>query len=108
MAHIPVLLNEALDWLRIRPEGTYVDCTLGGGGYAEAIANRLTTGRLLAIDQDASAIEAARERLASAGDRILYFHAGFSQLADILGQVGASGVDGIVAEIGRASCRERV
>jgi 16S rRNA (cytosine1402-N4)-methyltransferase len=114
MAHIPVLLNEAIEWLRIRPEGTYVDCTLGGGGYSEAIAERLTSGRVIAIDRDADAIQTARQRLARFGDRILYSQASFSQLAEILGQVGASqagttGADGIVADLGisRAQIEDR-
>ena len=109
MAHIPVLLNEAIEWLRIRPEGTYVDCTLGAGGYSQAIAERLSSGRVIAIDRDADAIQAARQRLAGFGDRILYSQASFSQLAQTLGQLGATGADGIVADLGisRAQIEDR-
>lgn len=112
MAHIPVLLNEAIEWLRIRPEGVYVDCTLGAGGYSQAIAERLSSGQVIAVDRDADAIQAARQRLAGFGDRIQYFHASFSQLAETLGQVGAvgtTGADGIVADLGisRAQIEDR-
>jgi len=114
MAHIPVLLNEAIEWLRIRPEGTYVDCTLGAGGYSQAIADRLSSGRVIAIDRDADAIHAARQRLAGFGNRIVYFQASFSQLAETLGQAGAiqagtTGADGIVADLGisRAQIEDR-
>lgn len=100
MAHIPVLLDEAIEWLRVRPDGTYVDCTLGSGGYTEAIARRLTSGRVIAIDRDSAAIEAARQSLAALEGRILYSHAKFSELGQSLGQAGATGADGIVADLG--------
>jgi 16S rRNA (cytosine1402-N4)-methyltransferase len=100
MAHIPVLLNEAIEWLRLSPDGIYVDCTVGEGGYAAAIAGRLRGGRLIAIDRDPRAIEAARQRLAAFGDRVMLRRSRFSELPQILQQVGVEAVDGIVADLG--------
>src|SRR5713226_10269808 len=98
MGHIPVLLNEVIEWLRTDPSGTYLDCTLGAGGYARAIAERLTTGRLIAIDRDPYAMAAAQERLADLAGRVLYFQARFSEWQQIWEQVGAMPLDGIVAD----------
>ncbi len=100
MAHIPVLLNEVVEWLRIQPAGMYLDCTLGAGGYARAIAERLTTGRLIAIDRDPYAMAAAQERLADLAGRVLYFQARFSELQRIWEQAGAMPLDGIAADLG--------
>lgn len=97
MGHIPVLLEEAVQWLAVRPEGTYVDCTLGVAGYARAIAERLTTGRLIAIDRDPDALAAAPERLGPYADRVTLVHASFSELPRILNGVLA---DGLVADLG--------
>ncbi len=97
MGHIPVLLEQALHWLQIRPGGVYADCTLGSGGYAEAIAGRLGDGRLVAIDRDPEAIRRAQERLGRFGDRIRLVHSGFSELERIL---AGSLVDGLVADLG--------
>jgi 16S rRNA (cytosine1402-N4)-methyltransferase len=97
MAHISVLLDVVLEWLQIRPEGTYVDCTLGAGGYTEAIAGRLTTGRLIAIDRDPQAIDRVRERLGDAGGRIKYVRSSYGELERILEGTLA---DGIVADLG--------
>lgn len=101
MAHIPVLLAEAIEWLRIDPGGTYADCTLGGGGYARAIAERLTAGgRLIAIDRDPQALERARQRLAEFRDRIVYVPSSFGDLQQVWEQVGAMPPNGIVADLG--------
>jgi 16S rRNA (cytosine1402-N4)-methyltransferase len=97
MAHIPVLLDEVLRWLEVKPSGTYVDCTLGSGGYAEAIAARLATGRLIAIDRDPDALARARARLGDAGERIRYAQSSYGALAEILGGTPAQG---IVADLG--------
>ena len=97
MGHVSVLLPQALRWLNVQPGGTYVDCTLGAGGYAEAILERLGAGRLVAIDRDADALERARARLGGAGGRIEYAHGSFGDLERIL---GGGLVDGIVADIG--------
>lgn len=72
--HKPVLLEECLEALAIRPEGVYVDGTLGRAGHSQAILRRLTTGRLIGIDRDLAAIDAARERLADFGDRVTLVH----------------------------------
>ena len=100
MPHVPVLIEEAMEWLRVLPHGAYLDCTLGGGGYARAILQRLTSGRLIAIDRDPSAIGAARERLREYGDKVLYFHSSFGALGEIWEQVGRMPLDGIVADLG--------
>jgi len=98
LAHVAVLLAEVLEYLAVDPEGVYVDCTLGAGGYAEAIAQRLTTGKLIAIDRDAGALEAARPRLAPFGERVRLAHASFSRLEEVVGK-GAK-VQGLVADVG--------
>ena len=97
MAHIPVLLEEALQWLAVRPEGTYADCTLGAAGYAKEIAERVTTGRLIAIDRDPEAVAAARERLKPFGNRVTLVAAAFSEVERILDGIL---VDGLVADLG--------
>src|SRR5690625_3233086 len=82
--HESVLKNEAIDALNIRPDGIYIDCTLGGGGHSEQIASRLHSGgRLIAIDQDMEALTAAKKRLAPYADRITFVHANFTELQDI-------------------------
>ena len=78
--HYPVLWEEVERYLITDPDGVYVDCTLGGAGYAEAISSRLTTGRLIAIDRDETAIARARERLADYGEKVSYYHGGFSEI----------------------------
>lgn len=100
MAHVPVLLRETIEWLNLRPDATCIDCTLGAGGYAQAIAERLTAGRLIAIDRDPGAVTAARQRLAAFGGRISFFHASFAGLQALWEKVGAMPVDGIVADLG--------
>ncbi len=82
--HVPVLLHECLDALAIRPEGVYVDGTLGRAGHSLEIVKRLTTGRLIGIDRDETAIAAARERLADYGDRVTLVHSNFDRIGDIL------------------------
>ena len=80
--HQPVLLNECIQGLAIRPEGVYVDGTLGRAGHSREIAKRLTTGRLLCIDRDQAAIDAAEERLAPWRDRVTLIHSNFDRLGD--------------------------
>ncbi|MGN1002988.1 MAG: 16S rRNA (cytosine(1402)-N(4))-methyltransferase RsmH [Oscillospiraceae bacterium] len=101
--HYPVLLNECIEALNIRPEGVYVDGTLGMGGHSEQIAKRLSTGRLIAIDRDERAIERAGERLAPYKDRVTLVHGNFSQLAEILDQRGIERVDGMLFDLGVSS-----
>ena len=101
--HVSVLLQECLDGLNIRPDGIYVDGTLGGAGHSSQIAARLTTGRLIGIDRDPVALRAAGERLKPFGDRVTLVHANFCQIADVLRDLGISGVDGILMDLGVSS-----
>ena len=98
--HIPVLTQEVVEWLAIKPNGTYVDATAGAGGHSQAILERLTTGRLLAIDRDPRAIEIARERLQDYDDQLTFVHGNFAELPNVLRQMELSVVDGIVADLG--------
>ncbi len=101
--HYSVLLDECIDALAIRPEGTYVDGTLGMGGHSEQIAKRLTSGRLICIDRDERAIERAGKRLAPFADRISFVHGNFRQLPDILKDLGIDKVDGMLFDLGVSS-----
>ena len=101
--HQPVLLNECIQGLAIRPEGVYVDGTLGRAGHSREIAKRLTTGRLLCIDRDQAAIDAAEERLALWRDRVTLIHSNFDRLGDILREEGITGVDGMLFDLGVSS-----
>ncbi len=98
--HVPVLLREAMEYLAIRPTGTYVDCTAGAGGHSAEIARRLTTGRLLALDRDPQALEVARQRLAEFGEKVKLVHAHFEHLAETMRQHGAAPADGVLADLG--------
>ena len=99
--HKPVLLDECAEALHIRPEGTYVDGTLGRAGHSREIAKRLTTGRLICIDRDMAAIEAARERLAPWMDRVRLVHSNFSELGNVLADEEC--VDGMLFDLGVSS-----
>jgi len=101
--HKPVLLNECIEALHIRPDGVYVDGTLGRAGHSREIAQRLTTGRLICIDRDMAAIDAAKERLAPWMDRVTLVHSNFSELGDVLRQAGAVGADGMLFDLGVSS-----
>ncbi|EOS64874.1 16S rRNA (cytosine(1402)-N(4))-methyltransferase RsmH [Oscillibacter sp. 1-3] len=101
--HKPVLLDECIEMLNIRPGGVYVDGTLGRSGHSREIARRLNGGRLICIDQDTAAIQAAEERLAPWRDRVTLVHGNFSDLADILRDAGVSGVDGALFDLGVSS-----
>ena len=102
-SHKPVLLNECIQALNIRPDGVYVDGTLGRAGHSLEIARRLTTGRLICIDRDQAAIDAARVRLAPYLDRVTLIHSNFSDLGDVLGEAGVNGADGMLFELGVSS-----
>lgn len=99
--HKPVLLDECIEALCIRSDGTYVDGTLGRAGHSREIARRLTTGRLICIDRDSAAIEAARERLAPWMERVKLVHSNFSELGSVLADEG--GVDGMLFDLGVSS-----
>lgn len=101
--HYSVLLNETIEQLHIRPEGIYVDGTLGGGGHSLEICRRLTTGRLIGIDQDADAIAAATERLKDYSDKVTIVRSNYAQMAEVLDQLGIAEVDGIVLDLGVSS-----
>ncbi|MDD5955040.1 MAG: 16S rRNA (cytosine(1402)-N(4))-methyltransferase RsmH [Firmicutes bacterium] len=101
--HISVLLDECIRGLAIKPEGIYVDGTLGGAGHSSQIAKRLTTGRLIGIDRDPAALQAAGERLAPYGDRVTLVHSNFSELAQVLKDLDIAGVDGILLDLGVSS-----
>lgn len=102
-AHTTVLLKETIDLLNIRPEGIYVDGTLGGGGHSEAILEHLTTGTLIGIDQDEDALKAASRRLERFGSRFRAVHANFSEIPEVLTALGIDEVDGIVLDLGVSS-----
>lgn len=101
--HVSVLLDECLEGLRIRPDGIYVDGTLGGAGHSSRIAAELTTGRLIGIDRDETALAAAAGRLAPYRDRVTLVHSNFSELASVLRQLDIPGVDGILLDLGVSS-----
>ena len=101
--HISVLLNECIDNLNIRPDGIYVDGTMGGGGHSLEIAKRLTTGRLICIDQDPNAHEAAGKRLAEYKDRITFVRDNFGNIENILDSLGIEKIDGMLLDIGVSS-----
>ena len=102
--HYSVLLNETIEQLDIKENGIYVDGTLGGGGHASAVLQRLgETGRLIGIDQDAAAIEAAGDRLAPFGDKVTIVRSNYSAMPQVLADLGIHGVDGIVLDLGVSS-----
>ena len=101
--HVSVLLEECLEGLDIKPEGIYVDGTLGGAGHSSRIAAKLTTGRLIGIDRDPIALKAARERLAPFADRVTLVHANFCEIRKVLNDLGIDAVDGILLDLGVSS-----
>ena len=101
--HVSVLLQECLEGLNIRPDGVYVDGTLGGAGHSKCIAERLTTGRLIGIDRDPVALQAAGARLADFGERVTLVHSNFCEIAAVLKNLNITGVDGILLDLGVSS-----
>jgi 16S rRNA (cytosine1402-N4)-methyltransferase len=103
--HTPVMLDEVLEWLRVKPEGTYIDATLGAGGHSAAIAQKLANGngRLISLDRDAQALELARERLKGAGKKVTLVHGAFSRIAEVVHELGIPPVDGVLADLGVSS-----
>ena len=101
--HVSVLLQECIDGLDIKPDGIYVDGTLGGAGHSSQIAARLTTGRLIGIDRDPVALEAAAKRLAPYADRVTLVHSNFCEIAQVLADLNIEGVDGILLDLGVSS-----
>ena len=102
--HKSVLLHETVDSLNIRPDGIYVDGTLGGGGHASLVCSRLgENGRLIGIDQDADAIAAATERLKPYGGRVTIVRNNYENIDTVLAELGIPGVDGIYLDLGVSS-----
>ena len=102
--HISVLLNETVDGLNIKPDGIYVDGTLGGGGHAYEVCSRLSDkGRFIGIDQDAAAIEAAGKRLEEFGDKVTIIRSNYCDMKARLNDIGVEKVDGIVIDLGVSS-----
>jgi len=97
------MLNEVLEWLGIKPEGTYIDATLGAGGHSEAIAERLTSGRLISLDRDEQALELGRERLKIFGARVRVVESPFSRILEAAQELGIPKVDGVLADLGVSS-----
>ena len=102
-SHKPVLLQECIDGLNIDPAGVYVDATLGRAGHSREIARRLTTGRLICIDRDQAALDAAPGRLEGLMDRVTLVHGNFSDLADILNRLKLDKLSGVLADLGVSS-----
>ena len=102
-AHTPVMLEEVLEWLRVKPDGTYIDATLGAGGHSEAIARKLTSGRLMSLERDAQALGMARERLKIFREKVTVVHAPFSRIAEVAQGLGIPPVDGVLADLGVSS-----
>lgn len=101
--HYSVMLNETIEQLNIRPDGIYVDGTLGGAGHSLEICKRLTTGRLIGIDQDADAIAAASERLKDYKDKVTIVRSNYAQMKEVLHDLGIDKVDGILLDLGVSS-----
>ncbi len=103
-SHLSVLKNEAVDALAVKPDGIYLDGTIGGGGHSEEIAKRLTgSGRLIGMDQDDEALEAAGERLAPFGDRVTFVRDNFENAVTRLREIGIDGLDGVLLDLGVSS-----
>ena len=97
------MLGEVLEWLRVKPDGTYIDATLGAGGHSAAIAAKLTSGRLTSLDRDAQALAMGRERLKIFGAKVTVAHAPFSRIAEVAQELGIPPVDGVLADLGVSS-----
>lgn len=101
--HRPVLLDECIEALNIRSDGVYLDGTLGRAGHSREIARRLTAGRLVCVDRDQAALDAARERLAPWMDRVTLVHSNFDRVDEILDELSLSGADGMLFDLGVSS-----
>lgn len=102
-AHKSVLLEECIEGLNIRPEGIYLDGTLGGAGHSSQIVQRLTTGRLIGVDRDTVALEAAKERLQPWMERVTLVHSNFKEVSHILDELGIDQIDGMLFDLGVSS-----
>lgn len=103
MKHISVMLDETIDLLNIKPDGIYVDATLGAGGHSLEICKRLTTGRLIGFDKDAEAIERTSKRLEAYKDKITLVHSSYTKIGETLQKLGIEHVDGVLFDLGVSS-----
>lgn len=103
MKHISVMLDETIDLLNIKPDGIYIDGTLGAGGHSLEICKRLTTGRLIGFDKDADAIARTTQRLQEYSDKITLVHASYTEISNTLKELGIDKVDGVLFDLGVSS-----
>lgn len=101
--HISVLKDECIENLNIKPDGIYIDGTLGRGGHSEEILKRLSTGKLIAVDKDIEAINTAQERLKEYGDKLILVHDDFKNLIDVLDGLSIDKIDGVLLDLGVSS-----
>ena len=101
--HVPVMLNECIEGLNIKPNGIYLDGTLGGGGHSREIVKRLTTGKLIAVDKDEQALAAASKRLEEYSDKIIYIHDDFKNSLSHLEKYNIDKIDGVLLDLGVSS-----
>lgn len=101
--HIPVMLNETINSLNIKSDGIYVDCTLGGAGHSSIIAEKLTSGKLIGIDRDVNAIEAASKKLSKYDGKFILCHSNFSNIRNVLKECNIDRVDGVLLDLGVSS-----
>ena len=102
-SHVPVLLDACLEGLNIRPDGVYLDGTLGRAGHSREIAKRLNTGRLICVDRDEAALESAGRRLDEYMDKVTLVHSNFDRVGQIVEELELSGVDGMLFDLGVSS-----
>ena len=102
-SHYSVMLNECLEGLDIKPDGIYVDCTAGGGGHSEERLKRLTTGKLISIDQDDAAIATCTAKFEKYGERSIIVKNNFSELGQILNELNIVHIDGVLMDLGVSS-----
>lgn len=102
-AHVPVMPREVIEGLAIKPDGIYLDCTLGGGGHSELILKKLTTGRLIAIDKDEEALAFAKQRLAEYADKVTFVHSDFKRADEVLDKLNIDNIDGVLMDLGVSS-----
>ena len=102
-SHYSVMLNECIDGLDIKPNGTYIDCTAGGGGHSEEILKHLTTGKLISIDQDDFAIETCRKKFEKYAEKSIVVKRNFSELGEILKDLNIDSIDGVIMDLGVSS-----
>lgn len=102
-SHYSVMLNECIEGLNIKPDGIYVDCTAGGGGHSEEILKRLTTGKLISIDQDDFAIDTCLKKFEKYGERSIVVKNNFSELNQVLVELNIHNIDGVLMDLGVSS-----